>query len=151
MALEELAGWLDDGLVLPIDGKKYKIPEYSAEVGLRVEALLNVGSGNGAERHRQVLSDEAEKDLFRDVLGPVYEPLLKAVSWPMVKHCALTAMYHFNISEQIAEAHWKTRSPQPGKAIAGRSSRPATQRTTAAATTTRARASTSGTRSRKSS
>lgn len=150
MALEEAAAWLDGDLILPIGGKKYRVPEYSAEVGLRVEAVLAASRGKAGSRHRQVLDDEEEKDLYRDVLGPAYDELLAAgVTWARLKHCAVTAMFHFNISEAAAEAHWN-RGAQEGKAVS-RSSRPATRGTTAAASTTKPRASTSGTRSRKSS
>lgn len=156
MALEEAAAWLDGDLVLPIGGKKYRVPEYSAEVGLRVEAVLDAGrrvatGGAVREKHQQILDDEEEKDLYRDVLGAAYEQLLKDVSWPMLRHCALTAMYRFNMSEALAEAHWnRGAGGEVGKA-GSRSSRPATRRTTAAASTTKLRASGSGTRSRKSS
>lgn len=149
MALEEAAAWLNGDLILPVGGKKYRVPEYSAEVGLRVEAVLAAGRGQAGQRHQQVLDDEAEKDLYRDVLGPAYDQLLGDVSWPMLKHCAVTAMFHFNLSEQMAEAHWNRGAPG-GKAPA-RSSRPATRPTTAAASSTKRRASTSGTRSRRSS
>lgn len=157
MALEEAAAWLDGDLILPIGGKKYRVPEYNAEIGLRVEAVLNAGNtlrGDGAvpERHRQLLSDEGEKNLYADVLGPAYEPLLTAVSWPMLKHCALTAMFHFNISPEYAEMYWaRTVGKSPAGKATGRTSRPATRRTTAAAPTTRKPASGSGTRSRRSS
>lgn len=153
MALEELSGWLDDSLVLPIDGRKYRVPEYSAEVGLRVEAVLNAGRGSRlSDRQRQVLDDEQEKDLYRDVLGPVYDELLADVSWAMLKFCAVTAMLHFNISEDEGARHWALRAAKSGgKAPTGRASRPATRRTTAAASTTKPRASGSGTRSRRTS
>ncbi|MGY1773502.1 DUF7426 family protein [Blastococcus sp. SYSU D00813] len=155
MALEEAAAWLTGDLLLPIAGKQYRVPEYSAEVGVRVEILLATGrrvleGGQPRERDRQMLDDEQEQDLYRDVLGSAYDQLLADVSWPMLRHCALTAMYHFNVSEQVAEAHWNSGAAEAGKA-ASRSSRPATRRTTAAATTTKRRASGSGTRSRQSS
>lgn len=149
MALEEAAAWLDGDLVLPINGKKYRVPEYSAEIGMRVEAILAAGRGQAGERHKQVLDDEQEKDLYRDVLGPAYEQLLADVSWPMLKHCAVMAMFHFNISPEAGEAHWN-RGAQSGKAVS-RSSRPATSRTTAAARTTKKPASGSGTSRRRSS
>lgn len=149
MALEEAAVWLDGDLVLPIGGKKYRVPEYSAEIGVRVEVILAAGSGKVSERQKQILDDEAERDLYRDVLGPAYDQLAAAVSWPMLKHCAVTAMFHFNIGPEVAERIWN-RGAERGKA-GSRSSRPATSRTTAAARTTKPRASTSGTRPRRSS
>jgi hypothetical protein len=157
MALEEAAAWLDGDLVLPIGGKTYKVPEPSAELGMRLEIILNVGrgveggprtAGKMTDRQRQVLSDEEERDTYRDVLGPAYDAMVKdGVTWPRLKHAAITAMFHFLISPAVAEQHWNGGA---GKAT-GRSSRPATRRTTAAASTTKSRASGSGTRSRRSS
>lgn len=156
MALEEAAAWLDDGLTLPIAGKKYRVPEPSVELGMRLEVLLNTDREQrpGSERYQQVLSDVEERDLYEEILGPAYGQMAAdGVSYPLVKHAALTAWYHFVISPEVAERYWNeavTRgkaSPQPSS----RSSRPATRRTGAAATTTKPRASGSGTRPRRSS
>lgn len=149
MALEEAAAYLGNDLILPIGGKKYRVSEYDAEVGLRVEVVLNAGAGRVSDRARQVLDDEAEKDLYRDVLGDAYDQLFPNVSWSMLKLAAITAMYHFNVSDEVGEEVWN-QGVGAGKATS-RSSRPATRRTTAAASSTRSRASGSGTRSRRSS
>ena len=149
MALEEASAWLDGDLVLPIAGKKYRVPEFDAELGMRVEVILNASRGKASDRQRQILTDEEERDTYRDVLGPAYDQMIKdGVTWPRLRHAALTAMFHFNISPEMAEQHWN-RAPAEGKAPAG--SRPATRRTTGAASTTKPRASGSGTRSRRSS
>lgn len=149
MALEEAAAWLDGDLILPIGGKKYRVPEFNAEVGMRVEIILNAARGKMSERQQQVLSDEGERDTYRDILGDAYEQMADdGVSWPRIKHAAITAMYHFNISPAAAEEYW---NGSAGKATAGRPSRPATRGTTAGASSTKPRASGSGTRSRRSS
>lgn len=155
MALEEAAAWLDDGLTLPIAGKKYRVPEPSAELGIRLEVLLNTSKDHrGSDRYQQVLSDAEERDLYADVLGPAHDEMLTdGVSYPMLKHAALTAWYHFVIGPEVAEQFWNE-GVTKGKAAAATSSRPApraTRRTTAAATTTRKRASGSGTKPRRSS
>lgn len=150
MALEEAAAWLSGDLILPIAGKKYAVPEFDAELGMRVEVILNAGAGKLSERSKQILDDEAERDLYRDVLGPAFDRMVAdGVSWPRLKHAALTAMYHFNVSPTFAEAFWNG-GPGEGKAV-GTGSRPATRRRTAVASTTKSRASSSGTRSRRSS
>lgn len=147
MALEEASAWLDGDLVLPIAGKKYRVPEFDAELGMRVEVILNASRGKATERQQQILSDEEERDTYRDVLGPAYEQMVKdGVTWPRLRHAALTAMFHFNISPEMAEQHWN-RGVQEGKAPAA--SRPGTRRTTAAASTTKRPASGSGTRSQR--
>lgn len=151
MALEEAAAWLDGDLVLPIGGKKYRVPEPSAELGMRLEVILNVGkNGKMTDRQKQVLTDEEEHDTYRDVLGPAFDQMQRdGVTWPRLKHAAVTAMFHFVISPEAAEANWN-RGVDRGKA-SSRSSRPATRATTAAASTTKSRASGSGTRPRRSS
>jgi hypothetical protein len=147
MALEEAAAWLDGDLVLPIGGKKYRVPEFSVELGIRVEVILNASRGKATDRQKQILTDEEERETYRDVLGPAYDQMVKdGVTWPRMRHAAFTAMFHFNVSPEFAEQHWN-RGVTEGKAPAG-SSRPATRRTTAAASTTRKPASGSGTRSR---
>lgn len=151
MALEEAAAWLDGDLILPIGGKKYRVPEYGVDVGIRVEVILNASRGQAAtDRQRQILSDEEERDTYRDILGPAYDQLVAdGVSWPRLRHAAFTAMFHFNISPEAAEAHWN-RGVERGKAGTQVSPR-GTRRTTAGATSTKRRASSSGTRSPRSS
>lgn len=149
MALEEAAAWLDGDLILPIGGKRYAVPEPSAELGMRLEVLLNTANRD-SDRYRQVLSDQEERDLYEDLLGPAYDAMLAdGVTYPRLKHAAVTAMFHFVISPEAAEAHWNS-GAQQGKAAA-RSSRPATRRTTAAGSSTKPRASGSGTRPRRTS
>ena len=84
---------------------------------------------------------DVREDAFSSAFRLRDELLAAGVTWARLKHCAVTAMFHFNISEASAEAHWN-RGAQEGKA-ASRSSRPATRGTTGAASTTRPRASTS--------
>lgn len=155
MALEEAAAWLDGDLVLPIGGRKYRVPEPSVDAAVRMQVLLDAGRMTTAgqqltDRQREVLSDEDELNTYPTILGPAYHQMVTdGVSFPRIKHAAITAMFHFMISPEVAEAHWN-RGVQAGKATS-RSSRPATRRTTAAASTTKARASGSGTRSQRSS
>lgn len=148
MALEEAAAWLDEGLVLPIAGKKYRVPEPSAELGLRLEVLLT-SAQRGTDRYKQVLDDQQERDLYTELLGSAYGEMLAAgVSYPLLKLAAVTAMYHFVIDPQAAEAIWNEGVTKGKAAGTSRSARPATRRTTAAATTTKRRASGSGTKPR---
>jgi len=155
MALEEAAAWLDGDLVLPIGGKKYRVPEPSVETAMRMQVLLSASrrvsaGGDITDRQQEVLTDQEEVDTYRLYLGPAYDQMVAdAVTFPRIKHAAFTALFHFMVSPEVAEAHWN-RGVQAGKA-SSRSPRPATRRTTAAASTTKARASGSGTRSPKSS
>lgn len=156
MPLEEAAAWLDGDLELPIAGKKYRVPEPSVELGMRLEILLNTEKDQRgkSERYQKVLSDVEERDLYQEILGPVYGQMAgDGVSYPLVKHAAITAWYHFVISPEVAERYWNDAVTR-GKAAApprSRSTPRGTSRTTAAANTTRKPASGSGTRSRRTS
>lgn len=150
MALEEVGAWLDSGLILPINGKKYQVPEPNAELGLRLEVLMN-SANRETDRYRQVLSDQEEHDLYSELLGPAYDEMIAdGVSYPVMKLAATTAMIHFVISAEAAEVTWN-QGVTKGKAGKPRNSRPATRPTTGAASTTKSRGSTSGTRSRRTS
>jgi hypothetical protein len=153
----DLAEFLDPDLRLPWNGKTYVIPAIPADVGLRCQALISLAGsalardGQGevkvSERDREVLSDLAERDLFRDVLGTVFDELTAdGASWPVVKHMAITAITYFTVDEETALAVWEGQGKAPAPNRAGR--RAAARTATAAANTTRKRASGNGTSSR---
>lgn len=168
--LFDLADWLEETWTVPYKGKKYQLPAPSAELGLRIEALIAVGEAHeryqatvraaiatGKQppepkavpaKYQRLLNDEEERDLYQELLGPAWDELIAAgMPWPLLKQVAIGAMIRWHMGEEAADAHLRS---LVGKAqpAGNRASRRATSRTTGAATTTKPRASGSGTRSR---
>lgn len=152
MAFEALGELLAESLHLPIGERTYTVPAPSAEVGLRTQALINAAAvaADGGRVDEQVLSDAAERSLYRDILGSAHDEMIAAgVTWPELKHCAITAMVWVAQDKAAAEAYWnsagdpsrlapnrqarRSRSaganstPNPGS-TSGTSTRPATTR-----------------------
>lgn len=170
--LLDLADWLEESWPVPYKGRTYLVAAPSAELGLRIEALM--AAGEAAERaqrmaraavaagktppnarplpakYRRLLDDEAEREMYRDVLGPAWDELVEAeMPWPLLKQVAIGAMLRWHMGEDAANAHLRSLvGKAPG---ANRASRRATSKTTAAASTTKPRASGSGTRPRRTS
>jgi len=149
MGFADLADFFDPSLRLPIRGKTYVVPPLPAAAGLRFQALHNIAMARAArqplsERDLALLDldDEAEADLQRTALGGAWQEMVDdGLDWPTIQHAGTTAYVHWTQGRARAEEFWAS----PGKAPAPALSPPST--TTAGASTTRAPASTSGTRS----
>lgn len=147
MAFQALAELLDETLQLPIGETVYTVPAPSAEVGLRTQAIVNAAAAaaDGGHVDEEILSDAAERDLYRDVLGTAYDDLLAAgVSWPVLKHCAITAMVWIAQDRGAAETYWNA-GGDPSRLAPNRAARRAQS---GAASSTRSRGSSSGTSTR---
>lgn len=147
MAFQALAELLDESLQLPIGETVYTVPAPSAEVGLRTQAIVNAAAAaaDGGHVDEEILSDAAERDLYRDVLGTAYDDLLAAgVSWPVLKHCAITAMVWIAQDRGAAETYWNA-GGDPSRLAPNRAARRARS---GAASSTRSRGSSSGTSTR---
>ncbi|MFD9813710.1 hypothetical protein [Streptomyces sp. NPDC059080] len=142
-ALEEL---LDECLHLPIKGRTYTVPAPSAATGLRVQAIINAAAvaADGGEADEQVLADAAERDLYREVLGGAHEQMVEAgVTWPALKHAAITAMVWIAQDTEAAERYWNA-GGDPSQLAPNRETRRAQARSGAASSTPN-RGSSSGT------
>jgi hypothetical protein len=145
MAFEALDELLDESLRLPLGGKVYTVQAPSAEIGLRTQALINAAAvaADGGKVDQKVLGDAAERDLYRDVLGEAHDLLVAdGVSWPALKHCALTAMVWIAQDKAAAERFWNA-AGDPSRLAPNRAARRAIRSDTASATPSRG--STSGT------
>ncbi|MFE7262259.1 hypothetical protein ACFU9B_09350 [Streptomyces sp. NPDC057592] len=143
-ALDEL---LDETIKLPVGGRLYTILAPSAEIGLRVQALINAAAvaADGGKVDEQVLGDAAERDLYRDVLGPTQDQMIAdGVKWPTLKHCAITAMVWIAQDKTAAERFWNA-AGDPSRLAPNRAAR---RSRSDAASSTRPRGSTSGTSTR---
>ncbi len=156
MAFRDLAGEL--GVQLPYNGRVYSVPPISAELGPRVQALFDVMiDAELAERagrdpagptteQTELLDDVAERNLFREVLGHVFDEMAAdGVPWLVVKRAALAAMADACIGREVAEAAWNGDQVDPPNRAARRAaparSAPARQapRASTGGTTSRAR------------
>ncbi|TBO59007.1 hypothetical protein EYS09_14275 [Streptomyces kasugaensis] len=144
MAFKALGELLDEALQLPVDGTLYTVPAPSAAVGLRTQALINAAAvaADGGQVDEQVLGDAAERDLYRDVLGSAHDEMVAAgVTWPALKHCAITAMVWIAQDKEAAEAFWNA-AGDPNRLASNRAAR--RNSPSGAASSTRSRGSTSG-------
>ncbi|MFD7508119.1 hypothetical protein ACFV5N_02045 [Streptomyces sp. NPDC059853] len=149
MAFDALDDFLDESITLPIGGRTYVIPAPSAEVGLRVQAMVQAAAiaADGGRVRDQVLDDSAEHDHYRDVLGTAYEQMLDdGVNWPALKHAALTAMVWITQDRATAERFWAS-GGDPKAGAPNRAARRQQDRS-GGASTTRSAGSTSGTSGR---
>ncbi|MEU3710486.1 DUF7426 family protein [Streptomyces catenulae] len=149
MAFKEIGQLLNDGLHLPIGERTYTVPAPSAETGLRVQAIINAAAvaADGGEADEQVLADAAERDLYRDALGAAYDEMIAdGVTWPELKHCAITAMVWIAQDTEAAERYWDA-GGDPSRLAPNRETRRAQARSGAASSTPN-RGSSSGTNTR---
>jgi hypothetical protein len=148
-----LDDFLDDSITLPItyrDGTVHDvtIPGPSAEDGLRIERVMETGlrmAASGAEPDEELLDDAQELDMYRAALGPRYDELRAELSWPRFKHVAITTVMWITQSLEVAEKYWAT-GGDPSLLAPNRQARRASS---AAASKTQKRGSTSGTSTRK--
>lgn len=159
MSFKDLRETLDSTLDLPIGGKTYTIPPISAEVGLRMQEIVNLASKAAqsqkdgkeyemSERDRALLSDDEETVLYQDALGTSWDEMMEdGVTWEELKLCALTAMFYATQGEEFAEAYFNSAGKVQAPNRAER--RMATRTRTGAATTTKKPASRTTTSTRK--
>lgn len=137
MDLEDLSQYLETPtLTLPIRGTSYTVESADGERWLRLQAIA---------ANTDTKSGESMMDLYRLALGDTFDQLVNAkVSGADIQHAGTTAFYWQIGREDLAQAFWRSGGKAPGP-------RRATPKTTrpAAASTTRRRASGSGTSGRK--
>ncbi|WP_066360254.1 DUF7426 family protein [Herbidospora mongoliensis] len=142
---EDLDTFFDGSLKLPIGGKTYRIPSPDGETGLKIQRWYDAlfkATKDRTDSDRQVLADADENDLYAQALGPVKAELLADdVDWEKIKHVALTAVVWIASSDASAAKFWA----RPGKQEKTPTPSSTRKPSTAAASKTRRRASTSGT------
>jgi hypothetical protein len=144
----DLDEFFDDTLALPIGGRTYVVRPADHDLGLYCQRLLAAGfavAGGKPVGDRDappVLDDDGEVDLYARCLGTAYDEMrADGVTWPKIRHAGITAFLWTAQGEELAVAYW---SGSPPEALAPTPASPST----AAATSTRKRGSTNGTRSR---
>lgn len=152
---EALDAFLDDVLELPVTGKDgvervYRVEDPTAEDGVKIEKITTLAArmvAGGAPVDSPALDDQEELDLYKMCLGDQYDVLLKDLRWSRFKHVAITVMMWITVDRETAAQYWST-GAQPGKPNRAERRKPAARGSSAkgAATTTKPRASTSGTK-----
>ncbi|GAA3144972.1 hypothetical protein GCM10010466_40070 [Planomonospora alba] len=141
----DLSEFFDPRLRLPVDGKTYVIEPVDAETGLLCRRLMEVSieAAGGGEPDTEglealVLDDDQEKDLYKRILGGVYDELFTdKLDWPVIQHIGTTALVWVVAGVDAAVKHWESagEAPAPNRET----------RRAAAARSTRSRGSVSGT------
>lgn len=130
MSFADLDEFFDDSLRLPVGGKVYVIASVDAETGLWCQRMMisaaDVATGGQLSEddiEDLVLDDDQERDMYKRVLGPVYDQLIAdGVSWERLKHVGTTAFMWAAGNKQNAEEFWVS-----GGDVAGEPLRPEPQ------------------------
>jgi hypothetical protein len=159
MPLKDLREAINGTHKLPIGGNVYVVEPITAELGLQFQDLMEVAatakkaSDAGAEYspsadEEEVLNDAAEKDLYREALGPAHDLMVEdGVRFAELKLAALYVIFHAVYGDTFAAAYWASGGKAPAPNRAAR--RTETRTRTAAANTTKSQASRNGTTTRK--
>jgi hypothetical protein len=155
VAFKDLREFVDGRFIdLPIGGTTYRVHDVDAETGVWVQKVMDIGLAayQGKDVDGAVLDDDEERDTYERVLGDTYEQMLAdGVDWGDIKHVAVTAMIWIAFDADTAERFWET--GDKGEAAAPETpgpNRASRRASSAAARTTRSRASTNGTRASRS-
>lgn len=153
-ALDEL---LDEFIELPVPIgdreakkiKRYRIESPSALDGLQLERITNVAvqlASGGENVNTEMLDDDQERDLYKMLLGPVFDEMLAdGVKWVWLRHASLTCLMWVSSGLETAEKFWGA-AGDPERMAPNREARRSKQRAgSAAETSTPRRGSTSGT------
>jgi len=151
---KDLDEFFDDSLRLPVGGRTYVIPAPDAEVGLLCQRLMNAGIAaeageavDGEELTKLaavVLDDDQEQDLYKRILGPVYDELFTdGLTWPKIQHIGTTALIWVAAGTDAAVKFWSTsgEAPAPNRATRRAAAARSTRSRGSATTTTRTTAS----------
>lgn len=153
-ALDEL---LDEFIELPVpvgDGddrklKTYRISSPSARDGLQLERITNLAvqlASGGENINTELLDDEEERDLYKMLLGDVFDEMVAdGVKWVWLRHASLTCLMWVSSGLETAERFWGA-AGDPERMAPNREARRSKQQAgSAAATSTPRRGSTNGT------
>lgn len=151
--LQELDDFFNPALLLPINGKEYRVKAVDAQTGLRLQNLLSAGlkAASGEEitaKDIELVSDDDEPDFFTTILGDVYPQLVEdGISYKGIQFISSVVFVWTTQSFDIAQQMWRSGGKAPEQNREQR--RTATRTRSAAASTTPRRASVSSTSTRK--
>lgn len=160
-ALDEL---LDEFIELPVpvgdrdeNGKykriTYRIESPSGRDGLKIEQVTQVAvtlASGGEDINTELMDDDEERSMFQLLLSEtIYNKMLEdGVKWAWLRHSALTCLMWVSSGLSTAERYWASAGDPELMAPNREARRSKQQGSSAAAKSTRGRASTSGTNRR---
>lgn len=127
-------------LELPIDGEMYVIEDVTAEVGLTVQRLLELGQAvqAGQAVDEAELPTGEERQLYRKVLGDTLDELSDAgKTWQDIKAVAMTAIAWIALGREQAEKVWNNGGVLPEGEAEGSGNRASRRAAAKAATSTK--------------
>jgi hypothetical protein len=155
MGYRDLGEFFDPDLLLPINGKEYRIASPNAEAGLRLRTLFaapdaTTWSDDDELAEVMGLLGATKNDDGEWVGGAWSEMAADGIAWPAIWHAGRTALMHFGMSPTLAEVHWVTGAgdqgnPTPPAPKAAPGANRATKRASAKKSTSRSRARTART------
>lgn len=158
MAFKALDQVFDPRLPLPgSNGKTYYVPEADAELGTWATAVvtagmqITMGEEPSAGAPPLQLDDSEENALYKRILGETWDALeADGYGYATQKFFAQTGLIWIALGGEAAEAFWNSGGdPKASMTRSARRARRPASTTTAVASMTRPRGSTSGTKSRK--
>ncbi|GAA2298283.1 hypothetical protein GCM10010402_66100 [Actinomadura luteofluorescens] len=151
---EELEEFIDDTLPLPIHGKTYVIPAVDGKTGVWAQKILAEieRAKDAGQADAGKLNDGDERILIERMLGPVLDEMVEdEVKWPRISHAGMTVFFWTVVDRAAAAKYWKSGGDPEALGSAAGQNRRSRRASEAAERTTRKRASTSGTKARKTS
>lgn len=155
---EQLDELLDEAIELPVpigdrddhNTRLYRIESPSARDGLQIEQITQIAATlvtGGEDINTEMLNDDEERNLFQMLLGDKFQQMLDdGVKWVWLRHSALTTLMWVTSSLATAERYWAAAGDPEALAPNREARRSKQQGSSAAATSTRSRGSTSGTK-----
>lgn len=99
MAFRELEEFFEGSCILPIHGKKYRVPEPPALFGLKLKMLYS-------DPEREI-GDAEELRLMRELLGPVWDEMnTEGVRYSGMVHAGRTALLWYGLTPEAAKTFW---------------------------------------------
>lgn len=166
MGFNDISELIDGRLIFPgilgADGEKrtYVVPPANAKVGLWAQRMFTLGykimngGADQSEAPKLLLDDHEEADLYTELLGEAYQQMIDdGVPWEMVKNIGNTALICAGANRELAEQFWNggcdpNSVARHNRAARRQATKATPTRSTGAASTTKQRASSSGTTSR---
>lgn len=159
---EPLGELLDEFIELPVPigdrdesgkftkRKMYRIDSPSGRDGLKIEQVTQIAvtlASGGEDINTQLLDDDEERSMFQLLLSEkIYNQMLEdGVKWAWLRHAALTCLMWVSSGLSTAERYWASAGDPELMAPNREARRSKQQGSSAAAKSTRGRASMSGT------
>lgn len=104
-AWKDLRTFYEPDLLLPVEGKDYRIVSPTAREGLRLKAVVLGGT---------VWSNAEELAELKQLCGSVWQEMLDdGLDWRRIIHIARTALFYYALGPEAGEKYWETGFDDP--------------------------------------